>query len=95
MLIPKRFRLTRECLGDNTIRKISINEISSQRMTTVETEMADANNYIVSKCLPRFGSARRFSASLRSFRPGRTTITGTGECARQYLQINTDVRATW
>ena len=38
-----------------------------------------------SKCFPRLGSARRFSTALRSFRPGRTTITGTGECERQYL----------
>ena len=47
------------------------------------------NHYV--KCLPLFGSARRFSASLRSFRSGLTTITGTGECARQYLQIETNI----
>lgn len=39
-----------------------------------------------SKCVPLLGSALLFSAALRIFLPGRTTMTGTGECERQYLQ---------
>lgn len=39
-----------------------------------------------SKCVPLLGSALLLSAALRIFLPGRTTMTGTGECERQYLQ---------
>ena len=38
-----------------------------------------------SKCVPLFGSALRFSTAFFNLRPGLTTITGTGECDRQYL----------
>ena len=39
-----------------------------------------------SKCLPRFGSARRFAIVFRTLLSGRMTITGTGEWLRQYLR---------
>lgn len=39
-----------------------------------------------SKCIPRFGLSRRFILVFKTLRSGRTTITGTGECDRQYLQ---------
>jgi hypothetical protein len=38
-----------------------------------------------SKCIPRFGSARRLSSVFRTVLSGRTTMTGTGECLRQYF----------
>ena len=40
-----------------------------------------------SKCVPLFGSALLFSTAFFNLRPGLTTITGTGECNRQYLYL--------
>ena len=40
-----------------------------------------------SKCVPLFGSALLFSTAFFNLRPGLTTITGTGECNRQYLWL--------
>ena len=40
-----------------------------------------------SKCVPLFGSALLFSTACLNLRPGLTTITGTGECDRQYLDV--------
>ena len=38
-----------------------------------------------SKCFPRFGSAFLFASTFRTLLSGRTTIIGTGEWLRQYL----------
>ena len=42
------------------------------------TATRDRNSYS-SKCIPRFGSARRLSSVFRTLLSGRTTMTGTGE----------------
>ena len=42
------------------------------------------------KCMPRLGFNFRFMIALRTLRSGRTTMTGTGECDRQYLLIESD-----
>lgn len=65
-------------------RKARQPKCSRSVASTIKKELT----YSPSKCLPLFGSFLRFAMVFLTFRSGRTTMTGTGECERQYLDTD-------